>query len=258
MDTFPQLITYLSTYQTSPATRVLALPKLQFYPRLIRIVYRSSRQAKHGSYSRNHWSQASVDILRMVERCGGKFHISGLQHLHRLKPPVVFVGNHMSTLETFILPVLLLTFTDVAFAVKRSLTTYPVFGHVMRAVEPIVVDRVKPKDDLVTVLNEGTAWLERGRSVIIFPQATRSATIDRAKFNSLGVKLAQRARVPVVPIALKTDFWGNGRLVKDFGAINPSKRIRIEFGTPLEVDKNTHEAVFSFIAQRLSMWQNET
>jgi len=41
----------------------------------------------------------------------------------------------------------------------------------------------------------------------------RTVAFDPALFTSIGVKLAQRAGVPVVPLALLTDAWGNGRLV---------------------------------------------
>ncbi len=256
MNTFQQYLTNHATYDTPPtrASNASWWRTTCFYLNVTSAVLRSSRLAKQGRYTRQHWARSSTDIVQAIERNGGRLHITGLQHLHALKPPVVFIANHMSSLETLVLPVLLLRFTDIAFVVKRSLTTYPVFGHVMRAVEPIVVDRVNARDDLVTVLDEGTTWLERGRSIVIFPQATRSSGIDHTKFNSLGVKLAQRAQVPVVPIALKTDFWGNGRLVKNFGPIDPHKTIHFEFGAPLVAEKNTQEAIFSFISTRLAAW----
>jgi 1-acyl-sn-glycerol-3-phosphate acyltransferase len=93
--------------------------------------------------------------------------------------------------------------------------------------------------------------------VVIFPQATRSAEFDPAEFNSLGVKLAARAGVPVIPLALRTDFMGNGRLVKDLGPIDPGKGVYYAFGAPLQVSKTgreTHEAVVKFITTHLKAW----
>ena len=96
--------------------------------------------------------------------------------------------------------------------VKESLLKYPFFGPVLGSREPIVVGRSNPREDLVAVLEGGEARLKQGRSVIVFPQSTRSSVFDPAHFNTIGVKLAKRAGVPVIPVALKTDAWGNGNL----------------------------------------------
>ena len=99
--------------------------------------------------------------------------------------------------------------------------------------------------------------IRKGYSVGIFPQATRSATFNPASFNSLGVKLARRAGVPVVPVALKTDFQGNGRFIKDMGPVDPRKTIFVEFGKPLEVkgsDSETHRTILEFIVNNLKKW----
>ena len=48
-------------------------------------------------------------------------------------------------------------------------------------------------------------------SVWVFAQTTRELLLDPKKFNTLGIKLAKRARVPVIPVAVKTDAWGMGK-----------------------------------------------
>ena len=44
-----------------------------------------------------------------------------------LKDPVIFIGNHMSTLETFVLPWIILPHRPLTFVVKRELLGYPLF-----------------------------------------------------------------------------------------------------------------------------------
>ena len=95
----------------------------------------------------------------------------------------------------------------MTFVIKESLKRYPLFKHVMLARKPIVVTRTDPRADLQTVLEQGKDCIERGLSVIIFPQTTRTVDFQRKRFNSIAVKLARRANVPVVPIALRTDGW---------------------------------------------------
>jgi len=173
------------------------------------------------------------------------------------KGPLVYIANHMSMLDTLVLPCILLAFKEITFVVKESLLNYPVFGSILRAVNPIAVTRRNPREDLKVVLNQGKKLLSKGHSIVIFPQATRSDTFDAESFNSLGVKLARQAGVPVVPIALKTDFQQNGKIIKDMGPVNPRKTLYLKFGEPLAVEGGgqvTHRAVVAFIIKTLSAW----
>lgn len=247
-------------YTTDPgkASRLARLlPSLAFYRRMTAIVFRSSSAAKRGRYRTPEWAESSRDIMEALERAGVVFEITGADHFISLKEPCVFIGNHMSTLETFVLPCIIAPFRDLTFVVKQSLIDYPVFKHVMRSRDPIVVGRTNPREDLKAVLEGGTERLKAGRSIVIFPQTTRTDRFDAAAFNTIGVKLAKKADAPVIPVALKTDAWGNGRLVKDFGPIDPAKRVRFSFGSPLRVaDRGVeeHQQVVAFIEERLRSW----
>ena len=183
--------------------------------------------------------------------------VEGLDILRKLDSPCVFIGNHMSTLETMVLPGIIQSFLEVTFVVKESLVQYPVFKHVMRSRDPVLVGRVNPREDLRTVLEGGQEKLRGGTSMIIFPQTTRSLGLDLEQFNTIGIKLARRAQVPVVPVALKTDAWGIGRIVKEFGRIDLSKRVRFAFGEPVTISgsgKEEHESVIEYISGKLKEW----
>ena len=84
-------------------------------------------------------------------------------------------------------------------------------------------------------MNGGVDLLNKGISIVIFPQSTRSVEFNPEDFNSLGVKLARKANVDIVPIALKTDWWGNGKLIKELGPIDRHKHIHIKFGEPMKI-----------------------
>lgn len=234
-------------------------PSAHFYAGLVRIVFRSSHQAKRSRYGDVGWAMSSFDVFRELEKVGVTFEITGVENFRRLEGPCVFIGNHMSTLETFILPCIIEPYKDTTFVVKQSLIDYPVFRHVMRSREPIVVSRDDPREDLKAVFEQGTEILSKGRSIIIFPQKTRTPAFDPKEFNSIGIKLAVKARVPVVPIALKTDAWGNGRLLKDFGKIDPSKKVCFSFGEPMPVKGRgvaEHNAIIAYIEEHLKKWGN--
>ena len=228
-----------------------------FYAKMFYIVWTANRLAQKGNYSGEAWVRSSVQIIRALESVGTHFDIQNLDFYRDLEGPCVFVGNHMSVLETFVLPCLIQPYRDVTFVVKESLISYPLFGPILRSRDPIVVGRVNPRDDLKIVLEEGRNRLNRKVSVVVFPQTTRSPVFDTDKFNTLGVKLAKRANVPVVPFALKTDAWGLGRKLKDFGKIYPEKTVRIHFGDPMHISgsgKEEHNTIIEFILAKLNDW----
>lgn len=252
-----QTASYRSPDQEAPwlARRT---PGLVFYAKILGVVWRASRLAQQGRYDNEEWIRSSIATVRILESVGGSFELEDLDVPEKLASPCVFIANHMSILETFVLPCLIQPHRDVTFVVKESLVSYPLFGHVMRSRHPVVVGRENPREDLRTVLDEGRKRIAADVSVVIFPQTTRSVEFDPLKFNSLGVKLAKRCGVPIVPVALKTDAWGLGERFKDFGAIRPEKRVHMRFGEPIAVigsGKEEHGRVMDFIASRLNAWR---
>jgi 1-acyl-sn-glycerol-3-phosphate acyltransferase len=260
------MITDNDTYITDPDrprslfSRIFLSPKFTFYPQFFCIVWASGRRAKKGLYGSREWAESSLDVMRALENVGVRVEITGMANIKKFEGPAVFIGNHMSTLETMVLPCIIQPLKETTFIVKKSLLTMPVFGHVMKSRDPVVVGRVNPREDLRTVLEEGVKKLTAGRSIIVFPQSTRSEAFDPAEFNSLGVKLALRAGVPVVPLALKTDAWGNGKYVKEFGPLDIRKRVHFAFGEPINIEgrgNDAHETVIRFIQERLERWSKE-
>ncbi|TBR19164.1 1-acyl-sn-glycerol-3-phosphate acyltransferase [bacterium] len=250
-------------YRTDPARPLPLLDRAfgrfdaWYYLRLLGVLWQANAAAKGGAMSERAWAAVSLSYLRLLEGVGAKLEVSGLEHPAKLGRPVVFVGNHMSILESFLLPAILLQINRVAAVIKESLVRYPLLGPFAKATEPVIVGRTNPREDLRAVLDEGRRFLAAGRSVILFPQATRSAVFDPAAFNTLGVKLARDAKAPVVPLALKTDFQANGSLVKDIGPLDRTKTVRFRFGAPLDVGadgKAANAAVVKFIAAALSEW----
>jgi 1-acyl-sn-glycerol-3-phosphate acyltransferase len=228
-----------------------------YHLRVILVFVAAARAARFGRYDDARWTMDSERMMAAVEGAGGRFDVQGLQHIRGLSPRPVIIGNHMSTLETITLPAILLPFTSLCIVLKESLLRYPALGDVLSRVDPIAVTRADPRSDLRAVLEGGQKALEGGRAVVIFPQATRSPIFDRKQFNTLGVKLARRAKAPIVPLALKTDFHGNGKRIKEFGPVTRSHTIRFHFGEPFEAGsspKMDHEKVVRHITGLLREW----
>lgn len=228
-----------------------------YFLRVLYILYMGNRIAARGKYNTSEWARTSFSLLANLEDCGARLDISGMEHPVRLDRPVVYVGNHMSMVEGFILPAILNGLRGLAPVMKDELLAMSLVGEMMSAIDPIAVGRTSPREDLKWVLTKGRECLKTGRSVVIFPQSTRLTRFDPSSFNTLGVKLARAAGVPVIPLAIKTDFQKNGRVFKDWGPLDRSKTIFLRFGPPMEVEgsgKATNAKIIEFILDNLRLW----
>ena len=252
-----------SVYCTAPETVSLSaktFPVLTFYSRFLAIVFKAGAKAKQSRYNDAEFCQSSFEVLRALEKVGVRFEMTGIDAVKQLDTPCVVIANHMSVLETTILPGVIRSFRKVTFIIKRSLLAYPVFGNVLRTRDPIAVSRTNPRQDLKAVLEGGVERLKKGISIIAFPQTTRTVSFDPAQFNTIGIKLARKANVPVVPVALSTDAWGNGKYFKDLGKIDASKKVYFAFGEPMRIQgrgSDEHQAIISFISGKLQQWRDE-
>lgn len=199
----------------------------------------------------------ALRVMRIAEKQGIHLTFEGLNNYPAEGGPYVFACNHMGTFEVNALPGLVASRIPMTFVIKASLLKMPFFGQVVKRLAAIPVQRKHPGEDLKQVLDEGSRRLSEGVSVILFPESTRQDVFVYSKFNSLATKLAVRAGVPMVPVALRTDFWGVGKHFKDYGPIRREIPCGIAFGKPLRPTgrgKAEHLQVLNFIADKLESW----
>ncbi|MCR5813166.1 MAG: 1-acyl-sn-glycerol-3-phosphate acyltransferase [Desulfovibrio sp.] len=251
------------TYHSHVAPHGLAriLPSLTFYTKLLfgPFIWLCNK-ARKGQCDDDCWVEGSVWFSNQLEELGCPIVVEGLDYLKNCDKPCVIVANHMSTLETFVLPGIIRPFMPCTFVVKESLVRLPLFGAVMRSRNPVVLGRKNPREDLLHILREGCQRLEQGISLIIFPQSTRMPNFDPHRFNSIGEKLAKKAQVPLIPLALKTDAWTAGSLIKEIGPIRAGMPVHFRFGAPQRVEgtgKELHEEICRFIADSLATWSTD-
>lgn len=245
------------SWPKAPLMRFLPGKWLPFYAYMIGTVLEGRHKAVRGVFDDEMWVDRSLRFACRAEGCGARFHISGLEHVRDPNGPIVLIGNHMSSLESFLLPSIVAPFRKLTFIVKESLTTHPFFGPVMRSRNPITVSRTNSREDFRKVMTQGAEVLEDGVSLCVFPQSTRMTKFHASRFNTLGAKLAQRAGVPVVPLALKTDFWGNGKRLRDFGPIGRVRDAYLAFGPVIPAGtpaRDAQEVVLRFLRPNLNAW----
>ena len=174
----------------------------------------------------------------MLEGCGGRFHIEGMAHFQHLQEPVVFASNHMSALENVVMPGLILPYLDTTFVVKASLLTYPIFGPFVPSHRPHPAGKGQsPRRSAESAERWSGAHRTRPLDDNLSPVDPATKIAIQNHFNSLAVKLARKAGVRIVPVAVKTDFWGNGKYLRDFGPLRRDRPIHIKLWRPHHSDR---------------------
>ncbi len=259
---YAPIIAEQDTYKTPEGVEKKSIipTELRFFSNLLHIFYFANKLARKNVYDRYNWVNSSMMIMDGLEKVGVKIEVAGMDNLKLFDGPAIFIGNHMSTLETIALPRIINPVKPVVFVTKEELNHTPLFGPINSSRHPIIVGRKNAREDLMQVMKQGEERLKDGRSIILFPQKTRSPVFDQSNFNTLGIKLAKKNNVPVVPIALVTDAWGNGKIMKEFGAIDTSKKVYFSFGKPLTITGNgseQHQQVVEHIITHLKKWGRE-
>ena len=249
-----------NTTPPRPGFFTRAFPSLTFYLRMLAAISRSARAINAGRGNLDLYIKSSLDVASSVTSTGTRIIVENEEVLRKLDGPCIIAANHMSALETMVVEGIVMPIRPMTLVTKASLMKYPIFSTPLKACDPIVVGRANPRDDLRVMVAETHDRITRGISVVVFPQTTRTNHFSPEHFNSIGAKLAKREKVPLVPLALKTDFWGCGWPIKDIGRINPRLDVHFRFGEPLDAsagEREAHQHCVDFIGATLQEWAAE-
>ena len=162
------------------------------------------------------WSRIVVWLAQVI--CGIRYEVRGLERLPR--QPSIVLGKHQSAWETLAFQVFL---PPQVWVLRRSLLRVPFFGWGLAMASPIAIDRGAGMQALKQTLEQGRDRLARGFWIIIFPEGTRVAPGQRAKYQVGGAWLAAKTGAPVVPIAHNAGrLWRRNAFLKFPGVITVS------------------------------------
>jgi 1-acyl-sn-glycerol-3-phosphate acyltransferase len=137
--------------------------------------------------------------------------------------PVVFMSNHESWLD---IPALLAAIpVQVRFLAKKSLFSWPFFGWAIASMGFIPVDR-ENRRTAVKSFEDAAARIRAGRSVLIFPEETRTIDGRLLPFQRGGFLIALKAGIPIVPVGLD----GPRRCLPKFNYLVRPGTITVRFG----------------------------
>lgn len=133
----------------------------------------------------------------------------------------VFAANHSSVFDI----VVLLAYLPIQFRwlAKESLFKMPVWGWCMTWAGYIPLNRTNAREGLKS-LNQAAEQIRNGKSVIVFPEGTRSDDGKIGEFKRGVFTLAAKAGQPIIPVAIS----GANRVMPARSlSLHPGKKIKV-------------------------------
>jgi 1-acyl-sn-glycerol-3-phosphate acyltransferase len=175
----------------------------------------------------NLWSRVLLFISAT------KVEVIGTHNILRNKPQI-FMANHQSDFD------ILITLAHVncqfRWIAKKELFAVPVFGQAMRSAGYIEIDRQNHENALRS-LKLAALRIREGKSVMSFPEGTRSRDGEIKTFKQGIFYLAIESGVPIVPISI---IGSGGIMPKRSLKVKPGK-IKLVIDKPFDVTDYTLE-----------------
>ena len=149
--------------------------------------------------------------------------------------PQLFMANHQSWFDIFI--VLAGIPCQFRFLAKKELFEKPIFGAALYRYQAIPIDR-KNFVSAMRSIEAAARQVKAGRSVMTFPEGTRSRDGQIQPFKKGVFHLALRAGVPVVPITI---IGAAEIMPKKSLRVKAGRRVRVVIGEPVPVTDYTVE-----------------
>jgi len=203
------------------------------------------RSGRWGHWCSRIWSRVNLFLG------GVRVEVKGVENVIK-DGPQIFASNHQSICDILVLAGYLpLQFRWIA---KKELFRIPFMGWHMSRGGYISIDRSSLTQSARSV-REAAAQIRGGKSVVIFPEGTRSPDGHLQPFKRGAFSLAILSQVPVVPIAIS----GSHRVVRKGSVrVRPGK-IRVVIDKPIPTTDYTirdksilAEKVRSVILQNLT------
>jgi len=199
-------------------------------------ITRSSKFADHGA---KVWSAVSLWCLKKL--CNIDYEVRGLDKLP--KEGCIVACKHQSMWETIVMH---LVFHRPVYAFKKELLMIPFYGWFLRVMSGIIVDRKGGAKALKSLIKQSKNYLEKGQSIILFPQGTRvpvGASAKEYPYQPGIAALYMSCGAKVVPAALNSGVFWPKKGVKKPGKIILEFLDPIESGLPRDEFMKKLEAV---------------
>ncbi|QDZ19399.1 phosphate acyltransferase [Chloropicon primus] len=128
-----------------------------------------------------------------------RVNVSGRDNLPPSTTGAVYVANHQSVMDIFVLFLLGMPFKFVS---KIEVFYVPIIGLAMYLTGHVALKRMDGRSQAQT-FKQCCGLLKEGVSILVFPEGTRSRDGKVKDFKAGAFKMARRGGAPVVPISLR-------------------------------------------------------
>ena len=160
----------------------------------------------------------------------------------------MFTPNHQGDYD---IPLMLLYLDRPHGLVAKAETKkIPFVRTWMTLLNCVFLDRSNPRKAM-EAMREAEALLERGESMVVFPEGTRSRGDHMNEFKAGAFKMACKAKVPVVPVAID----GSYRIMEANGGLMKPAHVRVLILPPIEtasLDRAEQRALPQRVAQLIA------
>ncbi len=190
-----------------------------------------------------HWGRS------MIKACFSKVEVTGLENIPERN--VLFVSNHQGYAD---IPVILGFVPKLkGIVAKIEMKKAPIMSIWMTRMGCLFLDRSSMRQSMQMILN-GIEMLKSGKTLVIFPEGTRSKSNHLGEFKKGSLQLAVKSGAPVVPVTIS----GSYKMFEEKGGIRPAT-IKVTVHPPIYMDnlspeekKNLAEIVKKIIEGPLS------
>lgn len=167
------------------------------------------------------WVRVMLLLIQVV--LGIRYEIRGIEN--RPEGPAIYASKHQSAWDVIIYNLII---PDCAYVLKRELYRIPLWGWYVWRIGSVGIDRAGGASALKGMVAQAGELLAQGRSIIVFPQGTRTPVGERRPYLPGTAALYLGTDVPVVPVALNSGtFWPRRTFRKSPGVIT------VEFLPPI-------------------------
>ena len=133
------------------------------------------------------------------------------------KSPCVIISNHQSTWETLAFQTI---FPAHTWVLKKELLWLPVFGWSLALLKPIIINRGDKLNAIKKVILQGSDRLNKGISVVVFPEGTRQPYNQLGEYQNGGTAIAKKSGYDIIPVYHNAGkIWPKGSFIKKPGVI---------------------------------------
>lgn len=169
---------------------------------------------------------------RILKLIGADLHIEGEENLIN-EGACVYMGTHKSFLDIVIM--IALIDQPLTLIGKEEVDKLPFIRTWFHALGGIPMDREDIRQSFKVIL-QGIEELKAGHSVGIYPEGTRAPGREMGEFKAGSFRLATKANVPIIPIAMQDTF----KLLEEKGRACPAK-VYVKIGEPIHVPSLSKE-----------------